>query len=296
MKQIERRIVGTSVKVEARDGARQPVVRGYAAVYDTEAVIAGMFRERIAPGAFRSVIGPTADVRALFNHDDNIVLGRTTNQTLRLSEDERGLAYEFDPNPNDPEAMSVLAKIQRGDVDKSSYGFRVKADEWTKPARAGELPLRTITEFDLLRDVSPVTFPAFDETTAEARSAAWASRAMASGLTADQGVEAAELIQYSAMLSMLDQMAAPVAEARAAVAGLVADHTSDPASGTDEEAAEESIEDAQLAVVLAKVEQLHGLLHGVQRLACQCLELNEDEEEGNDIAMWRSKLDVLELE
>ncbi len=170
MKQ-ERRLVSVPVEVRAAEG--QPtVVRGYAALYDTEAVIAGFFRERIAPGAFRSVIGQTADVRALFNHDDNIVLGRTTNGTLRLSEDERGLAYEFDPNPNDPDATRVVAKIQRGDVSQSSYGFQVKADTWTKPTRAGELPLRTINEFEALRDVSPVTFPAFEDTTAEARSAA----------------------------------------------------------------------------------------------------------------------------
>lgn len=177
MKPLERRLVSLPVEVRAVDG--QPVtVRGYAAIFNTEAVIAGMFRERIAPGAFRSVIGAGADVRALFNHDDNIVLGRTTNGTLRLSEDARGLAYDVTPNHDDSDAMNVVAKIKRGDVSQSSYGFRVKADEWTKPTRAGELPLRTINEFEALRDVSPVTFPAFEETTAEARSAAEAMRAM----------------------------------------------------------------------------------------------------------------------
>jgi HK97 family phage prohead protease len=176
---MEHRYASAPVHVRANtDGRTPPVISGYAAVFNIEAVINGLFRERIAPGAFRMVIGATADVRGLFNHDDNIVLGRTTNGTLRLSEDARGLRYEIDPNPEDRDAVSVVAKIKRGDVNQSSYSFRVKegGDQWTQPRRAGELPLRTITEFELLRDISPVTFPAFEETTAEARRAAALSR------------------------------------------------------------------------------------------------------------------------
>lgn len=182
MKTLERRVFASAVSLRTADGQPTTIV-GYAAVFDSEAVIGGLFRERIAPGAFRNVIGSTADVRGLFNHDDNFVLGRTTNGTLRLVEDERGLRYELDANLDDPSAVGVVAKIKRGDVSQSSYGFRVKdgGDEWTKPGTRNELPLRTIREFELLRDVSPVTFPAFDETTAEARSAAAAARAEVPG-------------------------------------------------------------------------------------------------------------------
>lgn len=182
MKSLERRVVAQPIQLRAGQNGKPATIQGYAAVFGAEAVIGGMFRERIEPGAFRSVLADGADVRALFNHDDNLVLGRTTNGTLRLSEDERGLRYEFDPNPDDPDAVSIVAKIRRGDVTQSSYGFRVKdgGEQWTRSATRGELPLRTITEFELLRDVSPVTFAAFDDTTAEARSQAEALRADAS--------------------------------------------------------------------------------------------------------------------
>lgn len=179
MRTIERRVVAQRVEVREVAGQKMPTIAGYAAVFNTETNIGDFFREVIAPGAFRSAIGSAADVRVLFNHDENIVLGRTTNGTLRLSEDERGLRYEFDPNPDDPDAQRVVAKIQRGDVTQSSFGFRVKAEEWTKPASRTELPLRTITEVELLRDVSPVAFPAYEDTSvsAEARTAAAAQAA-----------------------------------------------------------------------------------------------------------------------
>lgn len=168
---IERRMSVGSVEVR-REG-KAATVRGYAALYDTEVIIAGLFRERIAPGAFDVVLASNPDVVALFNHDENMPLGRTAAGTLKLFTDERGLGYEFTPNPDDTDAMNVLARIRRGDVRGSSYGFCAE-DAWTPPARAGELPLRTIVGFEMLRDVSPVTFPAFEDTTAEARSAALA--------------------------------------------------------------------------------------------------------------------------
>jgi HK97 family phage prohead protease len=171
---LERRILAMPVEVRQRTGQAMPLVGGYAALFNRETVIGDTFRERINPGAFRNAIGTSADIRALYNHDDNIVLARTTNGTLRLREDRRGLYYEFDPNPEDPDAQRVVAKIRRGDVSQSSFGFRVKSDTWTQPATRSDLPLRTITEFEVLRDVSPVVFAAYDETTvsAEARRAA----------------------------------------------------------------------------------------------------------------------------
>lgn len=223
-KGIERRVVaGSPLQLRAADG--QPTtITGYAAVFNTEAVIAGLFRERIAPGAFRNVIGAGVDVRALFNHDDNFVLGRTTNGTLRLSEDERGLRYEFDPNPDDPTATGVVAKVRRGDVTQSSYGFRVKdgGEEWTRAATRGELPLRTITEFELLRDVSPVTFPAFEETTAEARSAAAAAAVVrAAGEVDDDTPE--ESAEEAAAMAALDAASSAAASAIAACSPLLSD-------------------------------------------------------------------------
>lgn len=138
-------------------------------MFDREAVIAGLFRERIAPGAFAEAIRED-DVRALFNHDPNLILGRTTAGTLLLAEDETGLRYEIDP-PETQWARDLMVSVERGDISQSSFGFSVVREEWQAPSSPNELPLRTILEARLY-DVSPVTFPAYEETTAEARSAA----------------------------------------------------------------------------------------------------------------------------
>lgn len=175
MKNLERRMATGNVELRGAEGTPKTIV-GYGAVYGKETVIGGLFREIIMPGAFRNVTG--SDVFSLFNHDENLVLGRTTSATLAIAEDATGLRYEVTP----PAArQDVVDSIARGDVTGSSFGFRVAegGDTWTRPTTAGELALRTINTFSALRDVGPVTFPAFDETTAEARSAATAARAMA---------------------------------------------------------------------------------------------------------------------
>jgi HK97 family phage prohead protease len=155
--------------VEFRAETDGPRVSGYAALYNTETEIGGYFRERIAPGAFKSALSGADDVRALFNHDSNIVLGRTKSGTLILSDTKKGLRYDIALNEEDPEAMSVRAKIKRGDVSGSSFGFIVRAEEWQEPKDKRDLPLRTVTEAELF-DVSPVTFPAYPETSVTARS------------------------------------------------------------------------------------------------------------------------------
>ncbi len=169
MSQVERRVLaGLVIHRSAADGPA--VIRGKGAVYNTETVIGGWFRERIAPGAFASAIGPTSDVRALFNHDPSRVLGRSTNGTLRLEDSADALDYEIDINPNDPEACATAAKIARGDVSGSSFGFTVAVggDEWDD-SEADKLPLRTIRSIRELFDVGPVTYPAYAEATSEAR-------------------------------------------------------------------------------------------------------------------------------
>jgi HK97 family phage prohead protease len=169
MKAEQRMIKG---RVEVRSGSGAKALSGYGAVYNTETIIGGFFREKIAAGAFASVL--KNDVRSLFNHSPNYVLGRTTAGTLTLSEDATGLKYDVTPPAS---RQDVIESIERGDVTGSSFGFVVKRDEWTRPSNPGELPLRTIHEFEELLDVGPVTFPAYEETTAEARDAAAAAAA-----------------------------------------------------------------------------------------------------------------------
>lgn len=164
----ERRGIGTTIDVRAADG-EPPALSGYAALFNSETVIAGYFREQIAPGAFRDAI-KTDDVRALFNHDPNYVIGRTTNDTLTLVEDKQGLRYDVTLDMNDPDAVRVHAKVRSGLVTGSSFGFYVEEEKWQEPAKGStDLPLRTILKASLF-DVSPVTYPAYDSTTVSARS------------------------------------------------------------------------------------------------------------------------------
>lgn len=170
---MERQTRVLETPIEVRSEGKSLRISGYAAVYNRETIIAGLFRERIAPGAFASALDGTDDVRALFNHDPSILLGRTKSGTLTLSDDKIGLRYSITLDPDDPDSQRVHAKIKRGDVDGSSFGFSVERDEdmeWDEtPTKKGQLPLVTIRKVTTY-DVSPVTFPAYPQTSVKARS------------------------------------------------------------------------------------------------------------------------------
>lgn len=146
--------------------------RGYAAVFNSLSEDLGGFVERIAHGAFAKTI-QDADVRALWNHDPNHVLGRNKSGTLRLAEDSRGLEYEVDA-PDTQVARDLATSMERGDVSQSSFGFSKVRDDWGVTER--DYPLRTLEEVRLF-DVSPVTFPAY-----EAASSGVAMRSLAAHL------------------------------------------------------------------------------------------------------------------
>lgn len=131
--------------------------RGYAAVFNALSEDLGGFVEQIARGAFAKTI-QEADVRALWNHDPNFVLGRNKAGTLRMWEDTHGLGYEVDA-PDTQAARDLAVSMERGDVDQSSFGFSTVADDWNLTER--DYPLRTLLEVRLF-DVSPVTFPAYE--------------------------------------------------------------------------------------------------------------------------------------
>jgi HK97 family phage prohead protease len=137
---------------------------GYAAVFNKLSEPLGGFREKIAPGAFKNSI-KDGDVRALWNHDTNLVLGRTTSGTLALKEDKKGLHVEIEP-PNTRAGQDAVESIKRGDVNQMSFGFITISDEWNVHK---EENIRTLIEVDLF-DVSPVTFPAYPQTKISARS------------------------------------------------------------------------------------------------------------------------------
>ena len=140
------------------------MISGYAAVFDSDSEDLGGFTERIERGAFAEAI-KISDVRALFNHDNNMILARTASGTLRIYEDERGLKYEFEA-PHTTAGNDVLQMIKRGDINQSSFGFTVEQDSWAK--RDGTT-YRTINKVKRLYDVSPVTFPAYPEASVAVR-------------------------------------------------------------------------------------------------------------------------------
>lgn len=169
MKDIEQRtLAGQQCELRAAQDEQPVTIVGYGAVFNTRSsLIFGSFVEEVMPGAFDDVLND--DVRALFNHDPNFVLGRTRSKTLALSIDSRGLAYTITPPDTQTVRDMVLAPLQRGDVNGSSFRFRVAedGDEWR---REGEIVVRTIHKFASLIDVSPVTYPAYDDSHAAQRS------------------------------------------------------------------------------------------------------------------------------
>jgi uncharacterized protein len=158
----EERAWGREIRLAGTDS--EPRIAGYAAVFNELSQDLGGFRERIAPGAFESSLSD-ADVRALFNHDPNIVLGRTKAGTLSVMEDSRGLAIEISP-PDTAPVRDLLVSIRRGDVSQMSFGFYTRSDKWNK---VDDEWVRTLLDVELL-DVSPVTFPAYPQTSVAVRS------------------------------------------------------------------------------------------------------------------------------
>ena len=136
------------------------VLEGYAAVFNSETDL-GHFREVIKPGAFDDVM--SNDVRALINHDPNLILGRTENGTLELSTDERGLKYRVKLG-NQQYAKDFYESVKRGDISQSSFAFTIKDQSWNE-----ERTVRSVDKVRQLLDVSPVTYPAYAAATVQAR-------------------------------------------------------------------------------------------------------------------------------
>lgn len=159
--------------VRAAGGLKKgPGLVGYGSVSGVVSTIEGWFSdwdEEVAPGAWAKTISE-GDIRSMFNHNTDRLLGRTKSKTLTLSEDDTGLRYEVSINNADPNAMSVHAQVERGDVDGSSVWFRILREVWTYPDKTNSLerPHRLIQEARLF-ETGPVVFPAFEQTSVAAR-------------------------------------------------------------------------------------------------------------------------------
>lgn len=160
----ETRFLAREMRV-ARNDAGQAQIRGYAAVFDSFSEDLGGFREVIKPGAFTEALANGSDVRALFNHDESLILGRTKSGTLELTEDGIGLAF-LCTLPDTQVARDLAVSIERGDVDQCSFGFFCLEDEWQM---VDDMPVRSVIKAGLF-DVSAVTYPAYTATTVSMRS------------------------------------------------------------------------------------------------------------------------------
>lgn len=170
---MERRTI--DARVELRGEGEEKRIGGLAAVYydgtdSTEFRLWDGAVERVMPGAFDQAI-ESDDVRALFNHDPNQVLGRKQAGTLALRSTKHGLDYEIDPGDTTV-ARDVSEHLRRGDVTGSSFSFRIRGEGETRGERwieDGDRMVREVTSAQLY-DVGPVTFPAYSGATSGLRS------------------------------------------------------------------------------------------------------------------------------
>ncbi|KLU14898.1 MULTISPECIES: HK97 family phage prohead protease [Xenorhabdus] len=181
MSDREMRCYPGEVRTETLENQPTRIV-GYGSVFNSRSEPLWGFREIIKPGAFDDVLND--DVRGLFNHDPNFILGRSTAGTLSLSVDGRGLQYTIQAPDTQTIRDLVLAPMQRGDITQSSFAFRVACDgeHWYED-EAG-IVIREISRFSRLYDVSPVTYPAYQKADSAVRSlAAWQEARTSGDLT-----------------------------------------------------------------------------------------------------------------
>lgn len=162
--QRETRAILTPLELRAADEGAVRTGVGYAALFDTWTDIGGMWRERIAPGAFTASLAER-DVLALHSHDSGRVVGRKGAGTLTLREDNKGLAFE-NPLPDTNDGRDLIVQLERGDIAGMSIGFVAVRAEWDETKEVTE---RTILEA-LLFEITYTAYPAYRDTEVALRS------------------------------------------------------------------------------------------------------------------------------
>jgi HK97 family phage prohead protease len=178
---LERRT--TTGEVEARAKGSSIFVEGYASVFEKRSGNLGGFIEKVKPSAFTKTL-QEADVRALWNHDPQYVLGRSSSKTLDISVDNNGLYYRA-LLPNTTYGKDLAELLERRDVRESSFTFFKVQDEWDLTEEG--YPQRSLIEVGLI-DVAPVTFPAYEDATSGV-----ARRAALDGLAKRCGINGCDI-------------------------------------------------------------------------------------------------------
>jgi len=160
---------GLELRAEG-DGETGQTTKGYACLYDNDTSIGGYFTERFAVGAFTKSL-QERDVVALHSHDDGRPMGRKSRDTLRFSDDTKGLGFENDL-PDTQDGRDLATSIGRGDIEGMSFRFRAIKEEWDE---SGDIPKRTVIEAELY-EITYTAFPAYPDTEVGMRSLEHARR------------------------------------------------------------------------------------------------------------------------
>lgn len=162
----ERVVQVVDLEVRAADEGSGRSITGHPLLYNVWSEDLGGFRERVRPGAATKTLRES-DIRALFNHDPNFVIGRNKAGTLDLTEQSKGVFMRATP-PETSWAADLITSMERKDIDQMSFGFRAIRDEWKEPKTEDGLWDRDLLEIQMF-DVSVVTFPAYTQTDAQVR-------------------------------------------------------------------------------------------------------------------------------
>ena len=154
---MEKRIFNIENRFETKED-NQDIVVGYGSIFNSRSENLGGFYEYISPTAISEETIARSDVRALINHDESLILARSTTGTLDLTVDEKGLRYEFSI-PETSYGKDLAINMKNGNINQSSFAFTVGADEWSTDDQGNDI--RTITSIDRLYDVAVVTYPAY---------------------------------------------------------------------------------------------------------------------------------------
>lgn len=149
----------TEFRAEEKDDRK--IIRGHFIVFNQMTNLYGDVWEEIAPEAITDL----SKVRALYNHNMDIVLGTVENNTATFRKEPTGVVGEIEINEHDPDAMGAYARVKRGDVKGSSFGFYpTKEEHRTEDGKE----IFRVTGMELI-EVSPCVFPAYPQTAINAR-------------------------------------------------------------------------------------------------------------------------------
>lgn len=151
-----------NAEFSTREEGSQKMIEGYFIVFNQETELFKGFYERVSPDAVKDI----SDVRALYNHNTDLILGSTQSGTLQLVKDEYGVKGTVIINENDSDAVNAYERIKRGDIKGCSFGFGIVNEQYTE--REDGTTLATLKDINLF-EVSPCVFPAYPQTAINAR-------------------------------------------------------------------------------------------------------------------------------